>query len=206
MKSPWIAVAAVCHAFAFISPAILPSGAAEDRYALIYNGPVAADEAPEALADIAAAAGLPVRYIADLSGLPALLPRAAIFMIGGTEDDLSPLINAFTPTVVWRLCAARPGLALALLPWLCLRVAGQHAQPHVSVHPRHGLAVHEPRQLPLSVPRPGRLLAVVSARIPASAMVLQSAHRTMGTAVIRSHTHDSHAPVCIPTPHQVAFA
>lgn len=99
MKSPWISAAAVCHAFAFISSAILPSVAAEDRYALIYNGPVAADEAPEALADIAAAAGLPVRYTADLSGLPALLPRTAIFMIGGTEDDLSPLINAFTPAV-----------------------------------------------------------------------------------------------------------
>ncbi len=68
-------------------------------YALVYNGPVAAEECPEAAAAIAQLAGLSIKYISDLSTLPDLLPDAAVFIIGGTEDDLDPLIQAFTPVV-----------------------------------------------------------------------------------------------------------
>jgi hypothetical protein len=68
-------------------------------YALIYNGPVAAEECPEAAAAVARTAGLSIRYISDISALPGLLPDAAVFIIGGTEEDLDPLIQAFTPAV-----------------------------------------------------------------------------------------------------------
>jgi hypothetical protein len=78
-----------------------PSAAAPaiGSYALIYNGPVAAEEGPEAVAEIAEQVGLPVTYIADITELPRLLPDARVFIVGGTEDDLSPLINPFTPDV-----------------------------------------------------------------------------------------------------------
>ena len=68
-------------------------------YALIYNGSVAAEEGPEAMAAIVEQVGLPVTYIADLTELQRLLPGAKVFIIGGTEDDLGPLINPFTPDV-----------------------------------------------------------------------------------------------------------
>jgi len=68
-------------------------------YALVYNGPVAAEDCPEAAAAIAQLAGLPIKYISDLSKLPDWLPNAAVFIIGGTEEDLNPLIEAFTPAV-----------------------------------------------------------------------------------------------------------
>jgi glutamine amidotransferase-like uncharacterized protein len=72
---------------------------ASDTYALVYNGPASADDCPEAAAAIAESAGLKIQFITDLSTLPQLLNRAAVFIIGGTEDDLSPLVKAFTPEV-----------------------------------------------------------------------------------------------------------
>ena len=72
---------------------------ASEQYALIYNGSVAAEEGPEAVAAIAEQAGLPVTFVSDLAELPRLLEHAAVFIIGGTEDDLNPLIAAFTPEV-----------------------------------------------------------------------------------------------------------
>jgi glutamine amidotransferase-like uncharacterized protein len=68
-------------------------------YALVYNGPVAAEDCPEAVAAIAEQVGLPVRYVSDIAELPQLLQDAAIFIVGGTEDDLNPLFTAFTPEV-----------------------------------------------------------------------------------------------------------
>ncbi|HPE70359.1 MAG TPA: hypothetical protein P5560_13790 [Thermotogota bacterium] len=68
-------------------------------YALIYNGVVAAEECPEAAATVAQLAGLPVEFISDLSELPEKLTNAAVFIVGGTEDNLDPLIDAFTPAV-----------------------------------------------------------------------------------------------------------
>jgi hypothetical protein len=73
--------------------------APQTGYALIYNGSVAAEGAAEAVAVIAAQAGLASRFVSNLALLPGLLDQAAVFVVGGTEDDLSPLIAAFTPTV-----------------------------------------------------------------------------------------------------------
>lgn len=77
----------------------LAQGPASQKYALVYNGPASAEDCPEAAAAIAKRAGLPVVFIADIGKLPGLLSGAAVFIIGGTGDDLSPLTRAFTPTV-----------------------------------------------------------------------------------------------------------
>jgi hypothetical protein len=76
---------------------------AQEQYALIYNGPVAAEEGPEAIAAIAEQVGLSVKFVSDIAELPTLLQHAAVFIIGGTEDDLNPLIAAFTPEVTTAL-------------------------------------------------------------------------------------------------------
>ena len=72
----------------------------EELYALIYNGPVAAEGGPEAVAVIAEEIGLAVEFVADMADLPDLLEGAAILVIGGTEDDLGPLYESFTPEVM----------------------------------------------------------------------------------------------------------
>lgn len=81
------------------------STSADGSYALIYNGPVAAEEGPEAVAAVAAEVGLPATFVSDIAELPQLLEDAAIFIIGGTEDDLDPLYNAFTPDITAALKA-----------------------------------------------------------------------------------------------------
>lgn len=68
-------------------------------YALIYNGPVSAEDCPEAAAAIAEKAGLKIRFLANPSELPRLLDKTAVFIVGGTEDELLPLLKAFTPKV-----------------------------------------------------------------------------------------------------------
>ena len=73
------------------------------KYALIYNGPVSAADCPEAAAAIAESAGLKVRFLSDPGDLPRLLDEAAVFIIGGTEDELYPLLKAFTPKVTTAL-------------------------------------------------------------------------------------------------------
>lgn len=71
----------------------------QEKYALIYNGPVSADDCPEAAAAIAESVGLKVKFISDIRKLPPLLENAAVFIIGGTGDDLEPLMKEFTPQV-----------------------------------------------------------------------------------------------------------
>ncbi len=70
-----------------------------DKYALVYNGPASAEDCPEAAAEIAKSVGLNVRFVSNLRDLPRLLNSAAVFIIGGTEDDMRPLLKAFTPQV-----------------------------------------------------------------------------------------------------------
>jgi hypothetical protein len=67
--------------------------------ALIYNGKVAAEGGPEALAVVAESLGMEVTYFATPAELPSLLQDATVCMIGGTEDDLTPLLSEFTPEV-----------------------------------------------------------------------------------------------------------
>lgn len=72
-------------------------GAERAGPALVYNGPVSAEDCPEAAAAVAREAGLQVRFVPRPQDLPGLLPGAAVFILGGTTDDLAPLLRAFTP-------------------------------------------------------------------------------------------------------------
>lgn len=83
----------------------LTSPSVMDAYALIYNGPVAASGATEAVTAIVEQLGLPVNFVSDIEELPRLLNGAAVFIIGGTGDDLKPLLDAFTPEITAALTA-----------------------------------------------------------------------------------------------------
>ena len=76
-----------------------PYIAKEDGAVLIYNGEIAAEGGPEALAAVAESLELEVIYFDSADMLPTLLNSANLCVIGGTEDDLSPLIQEFTPEI-----------------------------------------------------------------------------------------------------------
>ena len=67
--------------------------AKEGGAVLIYNGEVAAEGCPEALAAVAERMGLDVLYFDSADTLSEQLGDAALCMIGGTEDDLDPLVS-----------------------------------------------------------------------------------------------------------------
>ncbi len=69
------------------------------RNALVYNGPVSEEDCPEAAAAIAQAAGLKVNFVSRIAQLPRMLKNTGVFIIGGTEDDLHPLLKSFTPEI-----------------------------------------------------------------------------------------------------------
>lgn len=79
------------------SPDASSSVAKEGGAVLIYNGEVAAEGCPEALAAVAESMGLDVIYFDSADALIEQLSNAALCMIGGTEDDLDPLVSQFTP-------------------------------------------------------------------------------------------------------------
>ena len=87
-----IVLAAVAVPATFAAPAV--SG-----YALIYDGPGAAEGGAQAIAAVVEGMGYRAEYIVDLSTLPAKLAGAAFFAVGGTEDDLGPILSGFTPAV-----------------------------------------------------------------------------------------------------------
>ena len=70
-----------------------------EKYALIYNGPASAEDCPEAAAALAQHVGLKVKFVYNVGKLPILLKDTAVFIIGGTQSDLTPLVKAFTPKV-----------------------------------------------------------------------------------------------------------
>lgn len=72
-------------------------------YALLYTGPISDPDSNEAIAAVVKQAGLPVVYLDNLSDLPAKLADARLFIIGGTEDDVAPLVNQFTPAITGSL-------------------------------------------------------------------------------------------------------
>jgi len=86
----------------FILPTFVEEAAAQSpvrgNYALIYNGAGADPDSTEAIADIAGKSGLKIQYVSNLSALPMLLDNARVFILGGTDDDVQPLLEAFTPT------------------------------------------------------------------------------------------------------------
>jgi glutamine amidotransferase-like uncharacterized protein len=88
----------MCFAFTG-STAPVQANPEPEKYALIYNGPASAEDCPEAAAAIAESVGLKVKFVSNLGDLPNLLKNTAVFIIGGTQDDLTPLVKAFTPKV-----------------------------------------------------------------------------------------------------------
>jgi glutamine amidotransferase-like uncharacterized protein len=78
----------------------IAAAAQSGRVALIYNGASGARGGPEAVATVARNLGLQVEFISDLSLLPEKLKSAAVFVVGGTDDNLTPLLRSFTPEVI----------------------------------------------------------------------------------------------------------
>lgn len=78
---------------------VVPVNGPKGGVAVIYNGKTAAEGGPEALAQLARSQGMKVVYFDTPAKLPALLNGAAVCMIGGTEDDLTPLLKEFTPAL-----------------------------------------------------------------------------------------------------------
>lgn len=72
---------------------------AREPYALIYNGPTADPASTEAISSVVQQLGLTVRYIANLDDLQTQLGDARVFIIGGTDDDVEPLLQRFTPAL-----------------------------------------------------------------------------------------------------------
>lgn len=70
------------------------------KYALIYAGTTTCTGCPEAIASIAEKAYLPVKYVKDPKLIPSLLDHAAIFIIGGTDDNIEPMRLAFNKNIV----------------------------------------------------------------------------------------------------------
>lgn len=75
------------------------SAPAREPYALIYNGPTADPASTEAISSVVQQLGLTVRYIANLDDLQTQLGDARVFIIGGTDDDVEPLLQRFTPAL-----------------------------------------------------------------------------------------------------------
>lgn len=71
--------------------------------ALIYNGASSARGGHEAVAAVARRAGLSAEFIGDLRQLPERLKGVAVFAIGGTDDNLAPLLRSITPEAITAL-------------------------------------------------------------------------------------------------------
>jgi len=67
--------------------------------AVIYSGPAADPDSAECLAVVMEGVGLDVEYVEDLQRLPALLEDTAVLAIGGTGEDLDPIVAQFTPRI-----------------------------------------------------------------------------------------------------------
>jgi glutamine amidotransferase-like uncharacterized protein len=66
---------------------------------LVYSGPAVCEGCAEALGDVATAAGLSVRYVAQPGRVAGLLPGARAFVVPGTEDNIEPMRRAFNRSV-----------------------------------------------------------------------------------------------------------
>jgi hypothetical protein len=69
-------------------------------YALIYSGITTCKGCPEAIADVAKKANLPVKFVSNPKQIPGLLNHAAMLVIGGTEDNIEPMRLAFNKKIV----------------------------------------------------------------------------------------------------------
>lgn len=71
--------------------------------ALIYNGASSARGGHDAVAAVARRAGLRVEFIGDLRQLPERLKGVTVFAVGGTDDNLAPLLRSIPPEAVTAL-------------------------------------------------------------------------------------------------------
>lgn len=69
-------------------------------YVLIYSGINTCEGCPEAIGLIAKKANLPVKYVSKPEKIPNLLNHAAIFAIGGTEDNIEQMRLAFSINII----------------------------------------------------------------------------------------------------------
>jgi SpoU rRNA methylase family enzyme len=66
---------------------------ADKDYILIYNGSIADQDGVRKVAQIAEEQGYTVKYISRLSNLPDMLTGAKAFIIGGTKDETTDLLE-----------------------------------------------------------------------------------------------------------------
>jgi glutamine amidotransferase-like uncharacterized protein len=64
-------------------------------YVLIYSGSAVCEGCAEAIGDVVAADGLPVRYVTRPAKVPSLLAGASAFVVPGTDDNIEPMRRAF---------------------------------------------------------------------------------------------------------------
>lgn len=77
------------------------------RRAILYTGAAADEASADALEVLLGGEGYEVRRVSRLALVPPLLPRAELFVIGGTDDDIVPL-----------LAQAKPSVRAALARWI----------------------------------------------------------------------------------------
>lgn len=71
-----------------------------EPYALIYSGVNTCKDCPEAVADVARLANLPVKFVSDPNQIPGLLHNAVFFSIGATEDNIEQMRLLFNKKIV----------------------------------------------------------------------------------------------------------
>lgn len=83
-----------------VALALLLAGPAScARLAILYTGAAADEASADALEALLGGKGFEVRRVSRLALVPPLLPRADLFVIGGTDDDLEPLLSQAKPSV-----------------------------------------------------------------------------------------------------------
>ena len=68
--------------------------------ALVYNGKYADADASEAVAKLAAKFKLDVKYFSNPDQIVKNLTNTKMIIIGGTQDNIEPLIKSFTPDII----------------------------------------------------------------------------------------------------------
>ena len=99
LKKIFILLSIALFSLSFLTLFNAVSLGAEQSIALIYNGKAASRGGPEAIASVVQSLGMRVVYFDNPQKLPALLDSAKICVFGGTDDNLTPLIEQLTPEV-----------------------------------------------------------------------------------------------------------
>jgi hypothetical protein len=73
--------------------------AAPSGYVLIYDGPAVCDGCAAAIGHAVVVAGFPARYVASPDSVPGLLPKARLFIVPGTNDNIEPMRRTFNRVI-----------------------------------------------------------------------------------------------------------